>query len=143
MILDATDDPDIESEKGILHLQDNTNVKQCFGQHKTLYLNIKQVKGTSSTSCSMTTVPCPHADKGQGVGGGPGGPCICNAVCNAFHFPDEMWKTFSPEVWQTLLKHKSEAITNAKKPAYKCSQWGGKSHNCRHCNCNQGLDNSI
>ena len=71
MILNATDDPDMESAKGILHLQDNTNVEQLFGQLKTLYLNVKhQVKGTSSTSCSVTMVPPPYADKGQGGRGG-------------------------------------------------------------------------
>ena len=123
MILDATDDPDMESAKGILHLQDNTNVEQLFGQLKTLYLNVKQAKGTSSTSRSMTMVQPPYVDKGQGGGGGPR---IRDAIRDAFHFPDETWKTFSPEVRQTLLKHKSEAIANAEKPIYKCGRHGGK-----------------
>ena len=139
MILDATDDPDMESAKGILHLQDNTNVEQLFGQLKTLYLNVKQAKGTSSTSRSMTMVQPPYVEKGQGGGGGGGR--ICDAIRDAFHFPDEMWKTFSPEVRQTLLKHKSEAIANAEKPAYKGSRCGGKNRDRGHHDRDQGRNN--
>ena len=119
MILEAIDDPDLETSKTVLSVTTYEKPEELLAVLKSVYLQIKLPSSIAKTSHCVARPPSQAESTIHESRAGDIGHHIHEAVCDAFHYPNEVWNTFMPEQCQALLKHKNDAIAQASHKPHK------------------------
>ena len=128
MILEAIDDPDLETSKTVLLVTTYEKLEELLAVLKSVYLQIKPPSTITKTSRCMACPPSKEESTIHECRAGNISRHIHDAVRDAFHYPNEVWNTFMPEQHQALLKHKNDAVAQASHKPHKWACRGGKSH---------------
>ena len=131
MILEAIDDPDLETSKTVLSVTTDEKPEELLAVLKSVYLRIKPPSSIAKTSRRVACPPSEAESTSHESKAGDIDRHIREAVRDAFHYPNEVWSTFTPEQRQALLEHKNDAIAQAGNKPHKRARQGGKSHEKR------------
>ena len=119
MILEVIDDPDLETSKTVLSVTTYEKPEELLAVLKSVYLQIKLPLSIEKTSHHVALLPSEAESTIHESRAGNISHHIHEAVHDAFHYPNEVWNTFTPEQHQALLKHKNDAIAQASDKPHK------------------------